>query len=108
MEPWVWTIVVSVVAALIGVIYWSGQTRDDKQDIRADKNEQVIAAQDQKGTGLLERVVRMETKIDKLESEVGKLRDMRHEILDRVTRSLSEWYVAISDHVRKLMEHDKR
>jgi uncharacterized protein YhaN len=91
----------TIVCGLIGVIYWAGQSRDDKQDSRFDRAEKALDDHSKEDSAMHERIVRVETKVETLEAEVGKLREMRHEILDRVTHSISEWYVNIMDRLKK-------
>lgn len=101
-------IAVTIVCGLIAVIYFAGQSRDDKQDARFERNERGASDHVREDASMHERVVRVETKVEALEEEVGKLRDVRHEILERTTRVLSEWYVSIMDQVRKLIDQVKK
>lgn len=91
----------TIVCTLIGVIYWAGQSRDDKQDVRFDRAEKSLDEHAKEDASMHERIVRVETKVETLETEVGKLRDMRHDILEHTTRAISEWYTAIVDRINR-------
>lgn len=108
MEPWVWALVLPVAAALVGIIYWAGQNRDDKQDARAERNEEALKEHIKEDTKIHERVVRLETTVESHEKELGKLRDMRHDILDSVTKTLAGWYSEIMEAVRRMIDQLKR
>ena len=105
MDPW-WLIGLGVVmiTGLIGVIYAAGQGRDDKQDMRSTQSEQGTKELREDFGLLKERVVRTETKIEIHDRELEKLRDMRHDILERVTHTLAEWYTNIMDYIREKKE----
>lgn len=94
-------IAVTIVCGLIGVIYFAGQSRDDKQDARFDRSEEAFRAHSKEDSLMHERLVRVETKVETLESEVGKIRDMRHEIIEHTTKAISEWYASIVEMVGK-------
>lgn len=98
---WILGIAVTIVCGLIGVIYFSGQSRDDKQDARIERNEEGFSNHVREDASIHERVVRVETKIENLESEVGKLREMRHEIMTHTTTALSSWYASVVETVGK-------
>jgi hypothetical protein len=98
---WIIGLSAGILCGLVGAIYYAGQGRDDKQDARFDRNEQDFGEHVREGDSMHERIVRVETKVEKREVEVNKLRDMRHEILDRVTHTLAEWYVSIMDRINK-------
>lgn len=98
---WILGIAASVVCGLVGVIYFAGQSRDDKQDVRFDRNEEAFKEHGKDDKAMHERIVRVETKVEALEVEVGKLRDMRHEIITKVTESLSGWYASVIELVGK-------
>lgn len=101
MEPWIVVIAVSIVSGLIGIIYWHGQGRDDKQDDRAERNEKALSEHAKEDTRIHERVVRLETTVEAHDKELGKLRDMRHDILNSVTQTLAEWYTNLSDRINR-------
>lgn len=98
---WIIGIAVTIVCGLIGVIYLAGQSRDDKQDARFERDEQVFNAHSKEDASMHERIVRVETKVENLESEVEKLRDMRHEILSHTTEAISSWYANVVEMVGK-------
>lgn len=98
---WVIGIAATIVCGLIAVIYWAGQSRDDKQDARFDRVEKTIDDHIRECAVKHERIVRAETKVATLEGEVGKVRDMRHEIMDHTTKALSEWYSNVIEVIGK-------
>lgn len=98
---WVIGIAASIVCALIGVIYLAGQGRDDKQDARFERDEKAVSDHIKEDASMHERIVRVETKVEALEVEVGKIRDMRHEIMKHTTEALASWYASVVDIVGK-------
>lgn len=98
---WIIGIAVTIVCALIGVIYLAGQSRDDKQDARFERAEKSLDDHAKEDASMHERIVRVETEVQVLKVEVGKIRDMRHEIMDHTTRVLSEWYTNVIEQVGK-------
>lgn len=48
-----------------------------------------------------ERIAVLENDVKHLSAEVGKVREVRHEILDGVTKKLAEWYIAIMQKIGK-------
>lgn len=85
---WVAGIGVVIVLALIGVIFGLIVKRQDStsQDIRLHISEDSKAH---------ERIAVIETKVDALDKNVTKLRDMRHEIIDEVSHKLAGWYLEL-------------
>jgi len=108
MEPWIVVIAVSIVSGLIGIIYLAGQSRDNKQDERAERNEKALADHSKEDTRIHERVVRLETTVEAHDKELGKLRDMRHDILDSVTKTLAGWYSEIMEAMRRMIDQIKK
>lgn len=104
METWqiLSGVVFVIVCGLVGVIYYAGQSRDDKQDRRADRNERSIADHIRDDTQAHERLTRVETKVDALQTEVRSLRDMRHEIMEHTSHALASWYQKIVEMISKL------
>jgi hypothetical protein len=98
---WIVGIALPVVCALIGVIYLAGQSRDDKQDARIERNEHAFNEHVRECVVKHERIVRNETKVETLETEVGKLRDMRHEMMKHTTEALASWYVSVVEMIGK-------
>jgi uncharacterized protein HemX len=95
MEPWIWAIVVSIAAGLVGVIYWAGQNRDDKQDARFDRDEKALADHIREDVSAHERLRAVETKVDNLEREVTGLRERWHDLRTEISQTLSSWYLSI-------------
>lgn len=98
---WVIGIAAGIVCALVGVIYLAGQGRDDKQDVRFDRNEKDFSEHVKEDALMHERIVRVETKVEALETEVSKLREMRHDIMKHTTEALASWYASVVDIVGK-------
>lgn len=95
MEPWVWAIAIGIAASLVGVIYWAGQNRDDKQDARAERNEKALADHVREDVSAHERLRAVETKVDNLEREVTGLRERWHDLRGEISTTLGNWYVNI-------------
>jgi hypothetical protein len=94
---WIVGIAITIVCGLIGIIYWAGQSRDDKQDDRFERNEHALNEHIRECAEKHERLVRNETKVETLEFEVGKIRDMRHEMMKHTTEALATWYASVVD-----------
>jgi uncharacterized membrane protein len=95
MEPWLWALVISVACGLIGVIYWAGQNRDDKQDARFDRDEETLADHIKQDVSAHERLRAVETKVDHLEREVTSIRERWHDMRGEISQTLSNWYISI-------------
>ena len=93
MEPWMWAIAATVALAIAGLILRLASRQPDRTEKRLDDH----IAEDVK---VHERVVKIETKVDTLEAEVRSLREMRHEIIENVTKSLASWYTSIIDRLK--------
>lgn len=98
---WILGIAIGIVGALVGIIYYAGQSRDDKQDARFERNEHAFNEHTKEDASMHERIVRVETKVETLELEVGKIRDMRHEIMKHTTEALASWYASVVEMVGK-------
>lgn len=94
--------VFAVVSALVGLIYKLGQSRDDKQDRRAERTEKSIADHVRDDAQAHERLTRVETKVEALQTEVRSLRDMRHEIMQHTSAALASWYQKVVEMISKL------
>lgn len=94
----------AIISTLVGVIHFHGRTRDDKQDLRADKlDEKVqddkeslaehvahdITSHSQHG----ERIARLEERSAVHQNEILKLRDLRHTIVRECTEAMSQFQV---------------
>ena len=95
MEPWLWALAISVVSGLIGIIYWSGQNRDDKQDARFEKDERIMSDHIKDDVSAHERLKAVETKVDNLEREVSSIRERWHDLRSEISTTLGNWYVNI-------------
>lgn len=93
MEPWMWAIAVTVALAIAGLIVKLATRGPDRTEKRLDEH----IAEDVK---VHERVVKVETEVDTLKDEVRSLREMRHEIIENVTKSLASWYTSIIDRIK--------
>lgn len=102
MDPWqIVSVAVVIVAGLVGVIYWSGQSRDDKQDERAERIEERIEKVEHDVGELGHSIARLDERTETDRGEIRKLRDMRHEIIEQCSRSISDFY---NDSIRRLSE----
>lgn len=97
MEPWLWAlgIGIGIAGSLVGVIYWQGQNRDDKQDARFEKDEKALADHIREDVSAHERLRAVETKVDNLEREVTSLRERWHDLRTEISQTLSSWYLSI-------------
>lgn len=86
-----WAIVVTVACGLIGVIYWAGQSRDDKQDARHERTEEALGDH-------IERLKAVETKVETLEREVSLIRERWHDMRSEVSTTLGNWYTSLVKH----------
>ena len=101
MEPWLWAILVSVVSGLIGIIYWAGQNRDDKQDARAERNEEAQADHIKDDVNAHERLKAVEIKVEQLDREVTGLRERWHDMRGEISQTLSNWYLSVVKMINK-------
>lgn len=102
MDPWqVIGIAVVIVCGLVGVIYWSGQSRDDKQDQRAERIEHRIEQVEHQVAEHGKAIARMDERTDTQGKEIHKIREMRHEIIEQCSRSISDFY---TDSVKRIAE----
>lgn len=95
MEPWLIAIGVSIVGGLIGVIYLAGQTRDDKQDARAERNEKALADHVRDDISAHERLRAVETKVESHDREIANIRERWHDMRTEISTTLGNWYVNI-------------
>lgn len=93
MELWI-GLGASVIFGLIGIIYWLGRSRDDRQD-------EAIAGHVKEDIQAHERLKAVETKVATLENEVANLRERWHDHISEVSKTLSSWYLSIVEMIRK-------
>jgi hypothetical protein len=102
MEAWqIALAALGIIGALCGVIYWAGQSRDDKQDERAERMEERIEKVERDIGEHGHAIARLDERTETERREIGKLRDMRHEIIEQCSRSISEFY---TDSVKRITE----
>ena len=98
MEPWVWPTVIGGVLGLVALIYKLVTLAIDRVEKRLEDH----IAEDVK---VHERVVRLETHGEVDAKEIAELRErtrnMRHDILNEVTKTMLGWY---NDAVERLMK----
>lgn len=104
MEPWLIAIAISIACGLVGVIYWAGQNRDDKQDARAERDEKALADHIKEDVSAHERLRAVETKVDSLEREVGLIRERWHDMRGEISTTLGNWYTSL---VKHFTNHDR-
>ena len=98
MEPWLIAIAISIVSGLIAIIYWSGQSRDDKQDARFERDENTVADHIKDDVEAHERLKAVETKVEHLEREVSLIRERWHDMRSEVSTTLGNWYTSLVKH----------
>lgn len=102
MDAWqVVSIAVVIVCGLVGVIYYAGQNRDDKQDARAERNEQRMERHVTEDVAAHERLRAVETEVTNLKAEVAGLRQRWHDLRSEITHTLATWYSDIMERLRK-------
>lgn len=114
---WVrWILVVlGIVGPLVGALHLYGRQRDDKQDMRADKQDEKIAeGQRSLATHVEanvkthaehgERLAKLEQIAITHEKEISKLRDMRHEINAETTRTVVDNYKDMLDRLNTMRD----
>jgi type II secretory pathway pseudopilin PulG len=102
MDAWqVVVIALGVIGSLLGIIYWAGQSRDDKQDKRFETNENSFREHVREDVRAHERLTAVETEVANLKTEVRGLREMRHDIMTHVSQSLASWYSKIVEMIGK-------
>jgi uncharacterized protein HemX len=108
-------IVATIIFGLIGAIYLHGRQRDDKQDLRADKQDEKqseakaeLAKHIEEDTRSHaehgERLARLEERSQTHDVEIRKLRDMRHEINNETAHTVMENYKDMLDRLNQLRE----
>lgn len=102
MDAWqVLSLAVVIVCGLVGVIYWAGQSRDDKQDTRAERNEKDFDDHVRDDARAHERLTAVETEVAQLKAEVKGLRDKWHDLRSEITHTLASWYADIIERMKK-------
>lgn len=98
MEPWVWPTIIGGFLGLCGIVWKLVSLAIERVERRLDAH----IAEDVK---VHERVVRLETHGEVDAKEIAELRErtrnMRHDILNEVTRTMFGWY---NDAVERLMK----
>jgi hypothetical protein len=101
MDPWqILGVAVGIVCALIGVIYYAGQHRDDKQDERAASNEKAFDEHVRDDVAAHERLRAVETEVANLKAEVSGLRQRWHDLRGEITHTLASWYADIMGKIK--------
>lgn len=94
MEPWLWAIIIPVTAALVGVIYWAGQSRDDKQDERHERNEKDLSDHIKEDVKVHERVAVLESSQKTHEKRLNEVEvyaeDIKHLHVDVMEREIGK------------------
>lgn len=102
MDPWaIVGAAVVIVSGLVGVIYWAGQSRDDKQDARAERNEEALREHVREDVRAHERLTAVETEVATLKAEVKGLREKWHDMRSEITHTLATWYNELLEKIRK-------
>jgi hypothetical protein len=94
MEPWQWAIAATLVIGLFGGGYLLFKARVDRIERQLDDH----IKEDAK---VHERVATLEERSASHGHEIRGLRDMRHEIIEQCTRSISDFY---NDSLKRLAE----
>ena len=99
MEPWLWAILISVVSGLIGIIYWAGQSRDDKQDARFERDEKALADHNREDIQAHERLRALEADMVTVKDRVRDIGRSVHEAREAFRIAIAEVYRFITEKV---------
>lgn len=99
MEPWIWAIVVSVACGLIGVIYWAGQSRDDKQDERFERDEKALADHSREDIQAHERLRAIEADMVTVKERLRDVGRSVHEAREAFRVAIAEVYKFITEKI---------
>lgn len=105
MEPipsfWIWAL--SIATGILGILFVfllgivrDHMSRDAKVHEKVAIHEHVI----QKIEGHESRLTKVETQAEINTNEIGKIREMRHDIIDDVSHKLSGWYLDLLKMIR--------
>jgi hypothetical protein len=114
---WVrWILVIlGVVGPLVGALHLYGRQRDDKQDLRADKQDEKIAEGQRALASHIEanvrthaehgeRLAKLEAHTSTHDAEIRKLRDMRHDINHETAKLILEYYNSTMERINELKD----
>ena len=106
---------IGFIASLVGIIYWIGRERDNKQDRELSdhakedlKTHEDVAVLKTEMAALKDAVgpLQMEvpiirTEVSTLKKEMESIRNMRHEMMTHVTHSLASWFEKVVEMISK-------
>jgi hypothetical protein len=112
---WVIGIIATIALALIPIFHLVSRQRDDKQDLRADKQDERLAESKHELAQHIEadtkahyehgeRIARLEEHSKTHDVEIRKLRDMRHEINAETSRTVLSNYKDMLDRLNALKD----
>jgi Flp pilus assembly protein TadB len=99
MEPWLIGIGVTIVCGLIGVIYYTGQQRDDKQDARFERDEKALADHSREDIQAHERLRALEADMVTVKERLRDVGRGVHEAREAFRIAIADVYKFITDHV---------
>lgn len=99
MEPWLIAIAISIACGLVGVIYWVGQQRDDKQDARFDRDEKALADHSREDIEAHERLRALEADMVTVKERLRDVGRSVHEAREAFRIAIAEVYKFISERV---------
>lgn len=88
---WVVGIALAIISGLIGIIYYAGQLRDDKQDERFDRNEKEVDEHVKEDVRAHERIRAVEIKIENVEDENRRLAKNIHDLRSSLPGIIKEY-----------------
>jgi uncharacterized protein HemX len=108
-------IIVGVISALVGLIFLLVRQRADKQDLRADKQDEKIAEGQRALASHIEanvrthaehgeRLAKLEAHTSTHDAEIRKLRDMRHDINHETAKLILEYYNSTMERINELKD----
>lgn len=99
MEPWLIAIAISIACGLVGVIYWAGQTRDDKQDARFDKDEKALSDHNREDIQAHERLRALEADMVTVKERLRDVGRSVHEAREAFRIAIAEVYKFITEKI---------
>jgi uncharacterized membrane protein len=99
MEPWLIALAIGIACSLVGVIYWVGQNRDDKQDQRAEKIERTLAEHSKEDVAAHERLRALEADMVTVKERLRDVGRSVHEAREAFRIAVADIYKFITEKI---------
>lgn len=96
-----WAIIVSITTGLIGVIYYIGQQRDDKQDARFERDEKALSDHTREDIEAHERLRALEADMVTVKERLRDVGRSVHEAREAFRIAIAEIYKFITEKMIK-------